>query len=178
MAISRAKAQCYIVASFVPDMLSVASTKNDGPKLFKLFLEFAHHLASQRRAQAERVLDMVREEVGITRLRKANALNYIPLDAQIADALRRRGMSVEVGVGTSRFRVPVAVIDPTDAHRYRVAVLCDDGEDDAEAFERFVHRPRVLEARGWTVMRVNAREWMRNPSAVLDRIASVSLTTS
>jgi hypothetical protein len=45
VAISRAKRACVIIASFEPSMLSVARTQNPGPKLFKQFLEFAHHNA-------------------------------------------------------------------------------------------------------------------------------------
>jgi len=173
VAISRAKEACFVVASFSPDMLSVASTKHDGPKLFKMFLEYAHHLSAQRRLQAERVLDLVREEpLAATRARVSRAIDYVPLHVQVAEALRARGLSCELDIGTSRFRVPVAVVDPKEPTRYRVAVFCDEGGDTAGAFERFVHRERVLRARGWTVERVNARAWARNREAELARIVA------
>ncbi|MBI2392015.1 MAG: DUF4011 domain-containing protein [Deltaproteobacteria bacterium] len=174
VAISRAKTACVVVASFTPEMLSVATTKHDGPKLFKAFLEFAHHLSAQRRLQAERVLDQVRDEALVHVRRRARTIDYVPLSVQVAEALRALGLACELDVGTSRFRVPVAVIDRGDPARYRVAVFCDDGEDDAAAFERFVHRERVLAARGWKLVRVTARAWARNRAGEIERIVAAT----
>lgn len=174
VAISRAKEACIVVASFSPDMLSVATTKHDGPKLFKMFLEYAHHLSAQRRLQAERVLDLVREEPLATERRASRVIDYVPLRVQVAEALRSRGLACELDVGTSRFRVPVAVVDPTDRSRYRLAIFCDEGRDRAGASERFVHRERVLQARGWRVERINARAWARNRDAEMRRIVAAA----
>lgn len=173
VAISRAKELCFVVASFAPEMLSVGGTLHDGPKLFKEFLEFAHHLGGQRRTQAARVLDRVREDQGRPIVRRTTrAIDYVPLSVQVAEALRQRGLTVEMNVGTSDFRVPVAVIDSKNPDRYRLAVICDDGADSGGAFDRFVHRPRALAARGWRVVRVSAREWWKSPTAALDRIVA------
>lgn len=172
VAISRAKRECIIVASFEPSMLSVARTKHEGPKLFKLFVEFAFHLSNGQRALADRVLRVVRES------RPANTASvnaelppgYVPLKAQIALALQQRGMTCELDVGTSEFKVPLAVVDRIQPSRYAVAVLCDEGDETCEAFERHVHRPATLRARNWKVVRVTARDWARNSNAVLERI--------
>jgi len=172
VAISAANRECIIVASFEPGMLSVARTKNEGPKLFKLFLEFAFHLSNGQRALAERVLRVVRESRPTSNSPVTPELppGYLPLKAQIAMALQQHGVTCELDVGTSDFKVPLAVVDRTKPSRYAVAVLCDEGDETAEAFERHVHRPATLRARDWKVVRVTARDWARNPNAVLARI--------
>ena len=170
VAISRARAECVIVASFEPSMLSVAKTKHDGPKLFKAFLEYAKHLSDGRRTQAERVLDLVRATVRAShRTDDVGVYGYIPLKAQIAAALERRGVQCELDVGTSGFRVPVAVVSASDPTRYTLAILCDDGAAPLEVFDAHVQRPQALEARGWKVTRISAREWAGDPDRVLDR---------
>jgi hypothetical protein len=95
---------------------------------------------------------------------------YIPLKGQIALALQQAGVRAELDVGTSVFRVPLAVQARGDESRYSVAVLCDEGDELMGAFERHVHRPALLRARGWRVVRVTAREWARDANGVLRKI--------
>ena len=66
--------------------------------------------------------------------------------------------------------MPLAVVNRGDPTRYRVAVLCDEGESDYAAFEMHVQRPLALRARGWRVVRVHAREWARARDAVVKRV--------
>lgn len=153
-------------------MLSVARTTNLGPKLFRDFLDYAYLLSSGQRAQADRVLARVRE--GAAAEARANTVSlpgYVPIKGQIALALQQAGLAVELDVGTSAFRVPLAVSAPGRNDRYTVAVLCDEGDEVMTAFERHVHRPDLLRARGWRALRVTAREWARDPQRVIQRIS-------
>lgn len=172
VAISRARRETWVVSSFEPSLLSVAKSLHDGPRLLKAFLEFAWHLAAGRRAQAERLLALVRDgESGTsTSSRRTLPGGYVPLEAQIALALQERGFACELNVGSSGFRVPLAVVDPKDPARYALGILCDDGEVAEPAFERHVHVPTVLDARGWRIVRVSAREWHRRRDDVLARL--------
>jgi hypothetical protein len=140
--------------------------------LFKLFLEFAFYLSSGQRALAERVLRVVRESrpASVTSASAELPPGHVPLEAQIAMALQQRGVTCEIDLGTSDFKVPLAVVDPNRPSSYAVAVLCDEGETASDAFERHVHRPAALRARDWKVLRVTARDWARNPEVVLGRI--------
>lgn len=171
VAISRAKRECIVVASFEPALLSVARSQNEGPKLLKQFLEFAWHLSAGRRAQADRVLDLVRSgDAGpADRQRRRDHLpeSYVPLAAQLVLALQKEGLACEVDVGTSGFRVPLAVVSPASPDRYALGILCDEGDHAADPFQRHVHTPTVLTARGWRLLRVTGREWHRRPDAVL-----------
>jgi hypothetical protein len=175
VAISRAKAECWVVASFVPSQLSVAQTRHVGPGLFKQFLEFAHHKSAGRHRPAEQILDLVREArlSGTQRDRPPPLEAYTPLVVQIHDALEREGVPLQLNVGASRFRVPLAVLDPQDPTRFVLAILPEEGgpdEGELNAFERHVHRPSVLRDRGWRVLRVTSASWRKRRDDVLRQI--------
>jgi RecA/RadA recombinase len=174
VAISRAKRETVIVCSFEPELLSVAKTRNVGPRLLKEFLVFAKLSADGHRARAHSVLERVSEGTSTGAVRKARKLplpGYLPLPIQLGEALAKRGHAWEAYVGRSRFQIPLAVAHSSDPSRYLVAVLTDEGDEpEVGVFERWVHRVRMLEARGWQVLLVHAREWLRGPDQVLLRI--------
>jgi len=173
VAISRARQACVVVASFAPSMLSVGRSINAGPRLFKGFLEYAWHVSGGRHAQAARVLDAVRETtLAPTATRPVEAMEgYTPLRVQIALGLQRLGLRYELDVGTSDFKVPLAVLRPDDATRYAVAVLCDEGDTGVvDALERHAHHPAVLAARGWKVVRVTSCAWRLDRPGEIARV--------
>jgi hypothetical protein len=174
VAVSRAKREILVVASFDPAMLSVARSKHEGPRLFKQFLEYAHHLAHGRRTQAERVLALARGAQAQQRPAESgrHPHGYVPLKVQLALALEQRGHRCELDVGTSGHRIPLAVLDPADEGRYCLGVLCEEGEHAPHPLESHVHVPRVLDARAWRFLSVDGREWQRDRERVMGRIAA------
>jgi len=173
VAISRAKQQCYLVSSFDPKLLHVGNSTHGGPRLFKGFLEFAHHLEHGKRAQAQRILDDVRGQAMKPVHAKGPRVlvdGYTPLAAQLALALEERGLRCVLDLGSSDFRIPLAVGHPDDPQRFVVAVICDEAEDELSVFEQHVHRPAVLELRGWQLVALTSADWARRPSDVLAEI--------
>ncbi len=157
---------------FEPAQLEVTTSKNDGPKLLKQFLQFAFLMHQGRRLEAERVLDLVRQARLSPHLRRSRMPldGYVPLAAQISLALEVEGIPHETDVGTSMFSVPVGVLDPADPTRFALAILVDDGRSTSDAFETHVHRREVLEQRGWAVLFVTAASWYRRRAEVIDAI--------
>jgi RecA/RadA recombinase len=173
VAVSRAKRECVVVASFEPSMLSVSGSRNEGPRLFKAFLEFSFDLANGRRAQAERTLQRIVERSSHhTQVAPRTFASALPVSVQIAEALRARGHDVEVGVGSSGFRIPVAVraAGAPGAGGRTLAVLTDDMAGANSAFESHVHIPSLLESRGWQPIRVTSRQWHQAPVRVIERL--------
>jgi tellurite resistance protein len=174
VAISRAKAACYVVASFDPRQLTVASSKHQGPRLFKHFLEFAHYHHHGKKLEAARVLDLVRAQhlaAPGTRVRLPID-GFVPVQTQLALELEAAGIPYEADVGASGFRVPVAILDPADPTRYALAVLVDDTQGTADPFEHHVHRPGVLRQRGWDVLSISPASWFRRKAELLEEIAT------
>ena len=173
VAVSRAKQRCIVVASFTPSMLSVANTKNEGPKLFKAFLEYVWDMTHGRRRAAEKTLERVQHgSLGAVREARRLDLGVASLGAQIGLALTERDIAHDLNVGSSGFRVPLALRDPDDPTAWRVAVLTEEGHDVGDVDEHHHHEPGVLRARDWHVIRVDARRWHREPEAVLDALQS------
>ncbi len=179
VAISRAKQAIHIIASFTPHMLSVAQSKHEGPRLFKGFLLFAHELAAGQRNQAEQSLRLFNSGPTISAEKHSSRAQplgragggIVSIATQLVLALEERGIKTELAVGTSDFRVPIAVLDPNDPTRYALGILIDYEPDPAEVFERVVHIPNVLHTRGWNLLRISAREWDLQREQVLDEIA-------
>ena len=171
VAASRAKRAIHLVSSFDPALLSVANTKHEGPRLFKGFLEFGQLMAKGRRSEAELVLDALR---GSRRgSRQTDAMiseHYVPLKVQLLLALQQRGHTVELDIGSSDFRVDVAITDPNNHSFYALGIVCDEGTGEFDAFEQHVHIPAVLGLRGWQLLRVNALDWGRQRERVLKQI--------
>lgn len=175
VAISRAKSRCYVVASFAPSQLTVATSKHSGPRLFKQFLEFSHHLHHEQRLEAARVLDLVREAARTPRVARTRPAleGFIPLKTQVSLALEAASIPYEVDIGTSGFQIPIAILDPNNPARHALAVLLDESGDAATPFEVHVHRPGVLRQRGWDVLTLTAATWHRRRSEVLEAIAAL-----
>jgi hypothetical protein len=170
VAVSRARQEAIVVASFHPDQLSVARAKNDGPRLFKAYLEYVHHMSSGMRTLATHVLDVVRSTTNrLTVDRKESLPGFVPLTGQIAEALLAKGIGVTTHVGASQFKVDVALEGEIECRPYRIAILCDDGDAEDGAYRR-VQRASLLRRRGWGVVHVDSMEWLMDRDAVLERI--------
>jgi RecA/RadA recombinase len=170
VAVSRARQEAIVVASFDPGQLSVARAKNDGPRLFKAYLEYVHHMSDGDRSLAARVLDVVRAATHLPTASEQVALpGFVPLAGQIIEALLAKGVEATVHVGASRFKVDVAVEGEVAGRAYRVAILCDEGDTDDGAYRR-TQRASLLRRRGWCIVHVDGIEWLADRDAVLARI--------
>ncbi|MGH1341731.1 MAG: AAA domain-containing protein [Nannocystales bacterium] len=174
VAISRAKAECYVVSSFDPALLRVGNSMHTGPRLFKGYLDYAHALSKRRFEVAERILDGVRgtPRAAAEALAVGSKLDgHLPLASQVMLALESTGLRCALHMGTSDFRIPLAV-GKSGEEAYTLAVMTDEGAVGASAFEQFVHRPAVLRLRGWTVLHVDAATWASRRSDVLESICT------
>jgi len=113
---------------------------------------------------------------------------HLPADAvsvQLAAALRARGHAVDEQVGQSRFRCDLAIraagtdSDAGDSH-YALGILVDTAAhyENRNVLERYVSRPRILDAFGWEVRQVLAKDWLHAPEAVLDEIEHALVSKS
>ncbi len=97
------------------------------------------------------------------------------VEEQMKDRLEKLGYKVETALGNRNNRISLAVYDP-ESDKYLVGVELDKDAFAASAscMERDVYKPRFLESRGWTVMRVWCRDWWLSPAKVVKSIAAVA----
>jgi hypothetical protein len=159
VAITRARRQVILFASFDPSELRAEETSSIGIKHLKGYLELAASGVESvtDSAQRERLIDRHRDE--------------------IADELRFRGYAVRTDIGLSDFRVDISIADADEPGRPLVAVLLDG--------ESWRARRTVADRDGlpvdvlkglmkWPdVQRVWLPEWLQQREQALNRLATV-----
>jgi superfamily I DNA and/or RNA helicase len=159
---SRAKQHMAIVSTI--RSTQITNEHNDGANALRRFLSFAEALSAGREAEATSVLT----EVNPAARRSSERLGSSPVIDGVAEALRFRGLHVERNVGRSHFRCDLAVRreGPGD---HQVAVLIDAAAQTSPE-ELVLSRIGILEAFGWSVVSVNAKDWYLAPQQVIDAI--------
>jgi len=86
--------------------------------------------------------------------------------------LRSQGLEVDRQVGTSKYRIDMAIKDPDRPGHYLLGVECDGAKyhSSAVARDRDRLRQQVLESLGWNIHRVWSTDWIRDPRGALDRV--------
>ena len=155
VAVTRARKEMVVFTSLEPeDARITASTSRGVTGLFE-FLKYARNGASS----IARQLDTTRKD-----------RDY--LVERLAEDLRKAGFDSRAGVGTSSFRVDLAVRDPGNPDRYLAGIMADGivFRDTPCAVDRFSGQPGVLRGLGWQILRFWTPEWWRNREGVIARL--------
>ena len=172
VAITRARKSMIIVSSIEPGDIKETS-KNDGPRLLRKFLEYAKTVDIRDTKGKERVLgeiipDMSREK------REERAFDS-EFEIQVYKKLIERGYEVDTQIGSSGYRIDLGIVHPNDSSRYILGIECDGAtfHSTKSVKERDVMRQRFLENKGWYIERVWSSNWWRDSEREIDRIESV-----
>ena len=155
VAITRARRQIVLFASFDPEDLRVEQSAHQGLRDLRAYLEQA------RSGSAPRALPASRSAVDLHR-------------NEIAERLRETGLEVSVGVGHSSFEIDLVL---GASGRPGVAVLLDGpGWDRRKSvMDRDLLPVDVLGTMGWErVERVWMPEWVADPDAVVTRLVEAA----
>lgn len=136
VAITRARREMRVFASFRAEQMDLARTPSIGVRDLKHFLEFAEH-------GARALADVNRGSMGGF---------DSPFEQAVAAALVQRGWRVQSQIGASSFRIDLGIVDPDAPGRYLAGVECDGAtyHRSATAHDRdklFVGRGRKVEQR-------------------------------
>jgi very-short-patch-repair endonuclease len=100
----------------------------------------------------------------------------LPTDAEtndfedgVAAALRGRGLQVDEQVGTSEYRIDLAVRDSRDTNKYVLGIECDGASYHSArtARDRDLVRHLALRELGWRLYRIWSTDWFRNPDQAI-----------
>ena len=172
VAITRAKSKIIIVTSIEPEELKVDNSKNAGPKLLQKYLMFTRAVAKGDDAEAAIILSELRPPEAKT---EPMFTSVAAVEVQMKERLEKLGYQVDTGLGNDNNRISLAIYDPaTDKYLVGVELDTDAFKESKSCLERDVYKPRFLEARGWTLVRVWCRDWWLYPTKVIKNITTLA----
>ncbi len=172
VAITRAKSKIYVVTSIEPEALKVDTSKHQGPKLLKQYLTYVRAVSNGGDDEVKAVLS---ELDPTERIAEKAIVPMRSVEDQIKEKLEKLGYVVDTKIGNRNSRISLAVYDPKK-DRYLVGVELDKDAfaTTASTMERDVYKPKFLESRGWTIMRVWCRDWWLYPAKVIKAITQAA----
>ena len=172
VAITRAKSKIYVVTSIEPESLKVDTSKHLGPKLLKQYLTYARAVSNGKDDEVRAVLS----ELDPTERTVERAI--VPMTSvedQIKEKLEKLGYTVDTRIGNKNNRISLAVYDKkTDRYLVGVELDKDAFAGSMSTMERDVYKPKFLESRGWTILRVWCRDWWLYPTRVVKAIVQAA----
>ena len=101
--------------------------------------------------------------------------NVAAVEVQMKERLEKLGYKVDTGLGNENNRISLAIYDAeTDKYLVGVELDTDAFKESSSCLERDVYKPRFLEARGWTLVRVWCRDWWLYPNKVIKNITTLA----
>ncbi len=172
VAITRAKSKIIIVTSIEPEDLKVDNSKNLGPKLLQKYLMFTRAVAKGDNKEASVILSDIHPE---EKKGETFVSNVAAVEIQMKERLEKLGYKVDTGLGNNNNRISLAIYDEkTDKYLVGVELDTDAFRESDSCLERDVYKPRFLEARGWTIIRVWCRDWWLSPQKVIRTVTSAA----
>lgn len=172
VAITRAKSKIIVVTSIEPEDLKVENSKNLGPRLLRDYLAYTKAVSESNYDDVKSILSSLDPS---DKPDEGPVTDLAPTEEQLRQKLEEMGYSVHTRLGNKNNPISLAVYDK-ESDKYLVGVVLDTDAfaSSASSMERDVYKPKFLEARGWTLMRVWCRDFWLSPSKVVKAIATAA----
>ena len=143
--ITRAKEKCIVFSNFKAGDLLIEANSSFGLKALKTFLQYAE------------TRDLVQN-------RPTGGDAESPFEDAVYNFIRDEGFHVHKQVGCAKYRIDMAIIDPSNPGKYILGIECDGAtyHSSVVARERDRLRQQVLEGLGWKLHRIWSTDWYRN----------------
>ena len=168
VAITRARDRLKVFSSIVSSDIDLSRTSAQGAVLLKKYLGFAEASVNSQ-LLTEGNSEICDQTLPLTS-HPSPAASLI--EESIATTLEAMGYTVERFLGSSDYRIDIAVKDPHNPNNYILAI-----ETDGEIYrsakttrDRERLRRQMLKSLGWNTHKVWARDWIRNSSSELEKI--------
>ncbi len=159
VAVSRARHEMIVFSTLQSGQLNASRTSSQGVMGLKSFLEYAE--------KGSRVLPIVEPKHRL----KLN----VDLHRGIAAELLKHGYQTDINVGTSGYRIDLAIKDPLHPGKYLLGLILDGPiyREAKTVRDREVLREQVLKGLGWNIHHVWALDWWDNTETVIRKIEQV-----
>ena len=147
VAITRAKFNVKLVSSIRYVDIDETKITNDGPKLLKLYLEYAE--------KGSQVLGNSLETI--------NENKDLSFEKEVYEFLKENSLDVEMNVGSSSHKIDIALKSPL-TNDYILAIECDGSSyhKSKSSRDRDRLREEILTRIGWKYYRIWSTEWFKN----------------
>lgn len=158
VAFTRARQQVEVFCSFHYHEMKIRTNSSAGVRFLRDYLRFAEtgHLETSQSENSENNL-------------------ISPITEKITQALLDKGYQVQNQLGSSRYRMEIAVVDPREPHRYALGIETDGPmyalADTARDRDRL--RQQVLTHGGWNLTRVWSKAWSQNPEGYIQQLVEI-----
>lgn len=165
VAISRAKRKITVVTSIQPEELPVDDLKNNGPKLFRKYLEYCWAISNKDNATATIILNSLSE----AREKEEDPNNNIIVN--VGNALISKGLQVEYNIGYGNYKIDLAI---KHKNKYILGIEFDHNlYKISNTRERDIFRQKYLTCRNWEVYRLWCINWWHNQEKEIDNILNM-----
>ena len=149
VAITRARYNLKLVGSIMPTDINPERVSGQGPKLLRLYIDFAINGSKAILGEITEVHDSLFDS---------------PFEASVHEFLTINGYDVATQVGCSGYRIDMAVRHPKYTGRFAIGVECDGAtyHSARTARERDRLRQTVLEDMGWKIYRIWSTDWIKD----------------
>ena len=150
VAITRAIFNVKLVGSISPTDINIETTKSEGIKLLRKYIEFAINGSF-----------ILKNELEFSKSIDVES----PFEESVYDFIVKNGYEVQTQVGCSGYRIDMAVKHPTYSGVFVIGIECDGAtyHSARTARERDRLRQTVLENIGWIIYRVWSTDWIKDP---------------
>ncbi len=158
VAVTRARYEMMVFTNITPSQFNVSKMSSRGVSDLKAFLEYAER--GQRSLSLKDIKkDMTSEN----------------LNTSISESLRDRGYKVVNTIGSSKFKVDLAVVDPDRKEEYILGIMCggESYRDARACYDREILQKSVLNGLGWDMYNVFPIDWFENQEKETDRIVQL-----
>lgn len=157
VAVTRSKKEMVVFSSLTPEDSRLGPNAAKGARGVFDFLSYAR-----------------RGAVAISRQLDSKKTVLDELVMQLAADLKKNGFETTYGIGTSSFKIDLAVKDPENPSQYLACIMSDGYvyKNTPGAQDRFIGQPGVLKGLGWKVLRFFAVDFWRDRERTVNRLVA------
>lgn len=157
VAITRARYHIKLFASFLPGDIPLDRVKARGLRDLVAYMKFAR-------------LGILPGKKDVFSLKEADRTESF--EADVERTLEELGYEVELKVGSSDFKIDLAVVDPDHPSKYILGIELDGGsyKDAENARDRDRIRTSVLQMLGWNMIHIWSMNWYTDKAKEIRRI--------
>ena len=166
VAISRAKRKIYVVSSLAPNELVTDDLKNEGPKLFRKYLDYCMAVSNDNPYEVAMIL----ASIGTKQEEIVEDIVSTDFEEDVYNSLTEKGLIVDKQVGAGGYKIDFAIKNKEG--KYLLGIECDGKlySSKMKIRERDIYRQQYLEIRGWKIYRLWTTNWFKNKDKEIEKI--------